>query len=301
MSTQTIQQTGRRRRGRVAHFRLDLAEWTVLRSALLTHAPDAATAPVGFAPEAFGLDPERPLSDPQRKRAWAALQLRGLATHVPDADDITALTPSCVLGMLMLLEPEVRVDVSSWSGDTVVNQAIAWSAGRTAAVARRRRQVRTADGETVFEQEPVVDVFLSAAGGLLGEIMRALPGRADPTPAEDRSPVRVGWPESAAIAQALRSGREDVATHLSGLPPSALGVLGSVSTSLAGGACVSAVRRHGAGSLAYHGVWLWTDSDVVELVDASSHAVTLRRTDLGRVRSGLLGALTGLLHAEEVL
>jgi len=300
MSAQTIERSGRQRRGRVAHFRLDVAEWAVLLGAVLRRAPHAV-APSGFGPDAFGLDPEHPLTEGERQRAWAALHLRGLATHVPADDDVAALTPSCLLGLLMLLEADVRVDVSSWSHDVIVNQAVAWSAGRTASVARRRRQTLADDGTAVLEQEPVVDVSLSAAGGLLTEVIRALPGRSGTGPVLDRSPVRVGWPESAAIAQALRSGREDVATHLSGLPASALSVLGAVSSALVGGACVSAVRRHEVGPLGFHGVWLWTESDVVELVDATSHAVTLRRTDLARVRTRLLTALTGLLHAEEVL
>lgn len=300
MSAQTMEHRGRAGRGPVAQFRLDVAEWTVLRAAILSRSPDASV-PAGFDPEAFGLDPERPLTDPERRRAWAGLQLRGLATHVPEEDDLTALTPGCLLGMLGLLESEVRVDVSSWSGSTVVNQAVIWAGGRTTSLARRRRQVRDADGSAVLEQEPVVDVSLSAAGGLLNEIMRALPGKVRTESVADRSPVRVGWPESAAIAQSLRSSRQDVATHLSGLPESALGVLGSVSTALTGGACVTALRHHNADDFAYHGVWLWTDSDVVELVDASAHAVTLRRTGLVDVRTGLLTALTGLLHAEEVL
>lgn len=298
MSAQTIQQ-GRQGRSRVAHFRLDVAEWTVLRRALLSRVPGAVT-PAGFAPESFGLDPEDPLTPDERARAWASLRLRGLATHTPDRDDVTGLTPSCVLGMLMLLESDVRVDISSWSGDVVVNEAVAWSGGRTAALARRRRRVLTPGGEVALEQEPVVDVSLSAAGGLLTQVMRALPSHAGGTPA-DRSPVRVGWPESAAIAQALRLGRDDVALHLSGLPASALSVLGAVASELTGGACVSAARRREDGALAFHGVWLWTESDVVELVDATTHGVTLRRTDLLRVRNGLLTALTGLLHAEEVL
>ncbi|HLT83387.1 MAG TPA: hypothetical protein VKZ83_04050 [Phototrophicaceae bacterium] len=300
MSAQTLSHTGRQERGRVARFRLDVAEWTVLRAALLSRVR-AGSTPAGFEPEAFGLDPERPLTADQRARAWAGLQLRGLATHVPAEDDVTALTPSCVLGMLMLLEAEVRVDVSSWADDVVVNQAVAWSSGRTAAVARRRRQLRVADGAALLEPEPVVEVSLSAAGGLLTEVMRALPGPPAAVALEDRSPVRIGWPESAAIAQALRSGREDVAAHLSGLPASALSLLGAASAPLTGGASVSAVRRQGGGTLAFSGVWLWTDTDVVELVDASPHAVTLRRTNLGRVRHELLTALTGLLHAEEVL
>lgn len=299
MSAQTVQQA-RQGRSRVAHLRLDVAEWTVLQRALLSHVPDAQ-APAGFGPEAFGLDPDQPLTPDERVRAWASLQLRGLATHVPDEDDVTGLTPPCVLGMLMLLDPDLRVDVSSWSGDVVVNQAVGWSEGRTAALARRRRLTRTATGEPALEQEPVVEVALSAAGGLLAEVMRALPAHVSGGAPTDRSPVRVGWPESAAIAQALRSGRADVAAHLSGLPASALAVLGAISTSLTGGACVSAARRHDDATLAFHGVWLWTDADVVELVDASAHGVTLRRTDLLRVRNALLTALTGLLHAEEVL
>jgi len=300
MSAQTMERSGRQRRGRVAHFRLDLAEWAVLLTAVLRRAPQAA-APTGFAAGSLGLDPERPLTTAERERAWAALRLRGLATRIPDDDDVSALTPSCLLGLLMLLEADVRVNVSSWSGDMIVNQAVAWSAGRTASVARRRRQSLGTDGAPVLEQEPVVDVSLSAAGGLLTEVMRALPGKTAPEPVTDRSPVRVGWPESAAIAHALRSGREDVATHLSGLPPSALSVLGAVSSPLVGGACVTAVRRHDERALGFHGVWLWTENDVVELVDATSHAVTLRRTDLVQVRTRLLTALTGLLHAEEVL
>lgn len=298
MSAQTVQQ-GRQARSRVAHFRLDVAEWTVLRRALLSRVPGAVT-PAGFTPEAFGLDPDEPLTPDERARAWASLQLRGLATHTPLRDDVTGLTPSCVLGMLMLLESDVRVDVSSWSGDVVVNEAVAWSAGRTAALARRRRRVRTPGGETLLEQEPVVEISLSAAGGLLSQVMRALPHHVGGPPA-DRSPVRVGWPESAAIAEALRLGRADVALHLSSLPASALSVLDAVSTDLTGGACVSAARRHDDGALAFHGVWLWTETDVVDLVDATTHGVTLRRTDLMRVRNGLLTALTGLLHAEEVL
>lgn len=302
MSVQAISHPTRGRRSRVARFRLDVAEWTVLRAALLSRVPDAST-PAGFCPAAFGLDPERPLTADQRVRAWQGLQLRGLATHVPAVDDVTALAPACVLGMLMLLDSQVRVDVSSWSEDVVVNQTVAWSDGRTAALARRRRHVWTDDGDRLLEQEPVVDVSLTAAGALLTEVMRALPaGSSRSAPPLDRSPVRVGWTESAAIAQALRSGREDVATHLSGLPPTALSVLGAVSTSLSGGACVSARRHPDDGdALAFHGVWLWTDQDVVELVDASAGAVTLRRTDLTRVRHNLLGALTGLLHAEEAL
>src|SRR5699024_626434 len=107
------------------------------------------------------------------------------------------------------------------------------------------------------------------------EILRALPGPPAAAPADaDRSPVRIGWPESAAIAHALRSGREDVATHLSGLPPTALAVLGSVAAGIAGGASVSAARRHCSAAFGFHGVWLWTEADVVELVDATSHAVT---------------------------
>lgn len=298
MSTQTIER--RQGRRRVAHFRLDVAEWTVLRAALLPRA-HGSTGPAGFTPESFGLDPEQPLTPVERERAWSGLLLRGLATHVPAEDDIAALTPSCILGMLMLLEADVRVDVSAWSGDVVVNQTVAWSDGRTAALARRRRQVGTASGGSVLEQEPVVDLSLSAAGGLLTEAMRALPGQVTATAPKDRSPVRIGWPQSAAIAEALRSGREEVATHLSGLPASALAVLGSVATSLVGGACVSAMRRNDDGALGFHGVWLWTEADVVELVDATCHAVTLRRTDLEHVREGLLTALTGLLHAEEVL
>jgi len=301
MVAQTVEYDRRQGRGRVTHVRLDIAEWMVLRTALLSRVPGGST-PAGFNPEDFGLDPVQPLTPAERARAWASLRLRGLATHIPAEDDVTALTPACVLGMLMLVEAEVRVDVSSWSGGVVVNQAIAWSSGRTAALARRRRQVRVADGETLLEQEPVVDISLSAAGGLLAEIMRALPGPPGAPPAgADRSPVRIGWPESAAIAQALRSGRADVATHLSGLAPGALAVLGSAAAGIAGGASVSAVRRPSSATLGFHGVWLWTEADVVELVDATSHAVTLRRTDLDRVRQELLTALTGLLHAEEVL
>lgn len=299
MSTQTAP-PGLDRRARVAHFRLDVAEWTVLHRALRSRVPDAVT-PAGFGPESFGLDPAHPLTQDERERAWTNLQLRGLATHVPDDDDVTALTPSCVLGMRTLVESDVRVDVSSWSEGVVVNQAVGWSSGRTAALARRRRQGSTEDGAAALEQEPVVELSLSAASGLLGLIMRALPGPVGTGSSTDRSPVRVGWPQSAAIAQALRSGREDVATHLSGLPASALSVLGSISTALSGGACVSAVRPHDGGASAFHGVWLWTDADVVELVDATANGVTLRRTDLLRVRNGLLTALTGLLHAEEVL
>lgn len=300
MSTQTIQRSGRPRPSRVAHFRLDVAEWLVLRSAILSRAPGAAT-PAGFTPEAFGLDPERPLTAAESERAWTALVHRGLATHVPDTDDVTALTPGCILGMRMLIEPDARVDVSSWAGELVVNQTVAWSAGRTASVARRRRR-RTSEGEPVLEQEPVIEVSLSSAGGLLSDVMRALPPHAGPSASTDRSPVRVGWPESAAIAQALRSGRADVAAHLSGLPSSALSVLGAVATTLTGGACISAQRRYDDdAALGFHGVWLWTEEDVVELVDASSAGVTLRRTDLTRVRTSLLSAVTGLLHAEEVL
>ncbi len=259
------------------------------------------TTPSDFCPASFGLDPACPLDPVERARAWASLQLRGLATHTPEQDDVAALTPSCVLGMLMLLEPEVRVDVSSWSGDTVVNQSVAWSSGRTASLTRRRRRLRTADGGLVTEQEPVVEISLSVAGGLLPEIMRALPGEVG-ADSGDRSPVRVGWPQSAAVAEALRSGRADVATHLSDLPSCALAVLGSGSTTLTGGACITALRRHDdSAHLGYRGVWLWTETDVVELVDATAHGVTLRRTDVARVRSALLTALTGMLHAEEVL
>ena len=300
MSAQTVLRARRQAHSKVARFRLDVAEWTVLRSALLSRAPASGT-PAGFEPESFGLDPDRPLTDEQRARAWAGLQLRGLASHVPAEDTATALTPPCVLGMLQLLESEVRVDVATWSGDVVVNQAVAWSAGRTAAVSRRRRQSGVTGGAAVLEQEPVVEVSLSAAGGLLNEVVRALPGPTASFGPEHRSPVRVGWPESAAIAQAMRSGRQDVAAHLAGLPTSALSVLGSLAGDVTGGASVSAVRLRGAEALAFRGVWMWTEADVVELVDASSRAVTLRRTDLGQVRQELLSALTGLLHAEEVL
>src|SRR5699024_7723462 len=148
-----------------------------------------------FDPESFGLDPERPLTDPERQRAWAGLKIRGLATHVPPEDDLTALTPGCLLGLLALLNSEVQVDLSSWSGSTVVNQAVAWSGGRTTSLARRRQQVRGEDGTAVLEQETEVEVSLSAAGGLLSEIMRVLPGRFTAEEVTDRSPVRVGWPQ----------------------------------------------------------------------------------------------------------
>lgn len=115
----------------------------------------------------------------------------------------------------------------------------------------------------------------------------------------DSSPVEIGWPESAAVAHSLRAGRDDVAAHLAALPPRALGLLGALASGITGGACISGRRRRGAALLGFRGVWLWTGSDLVELVSVTEETVTLRRTDAAGLRTRLLTALTSLAHATE--
>lgn len=301
--TITTYRGSRPRGGRAARFGLDLAEWLVLRSALLRHAPDAAT-PAGFDPGDFGLAATAPLTDGERRAAWQRLHRRGLATEVPATDDPAALVPAALPGLALLLEAQVRVDVQGWSGDRAVTQAVAWDGSRTAALARRRRTARpapasaaaAADGGPAAEQEPVVELSLSSAGPV-PEVLRALPAGDPAAGPVDPTPVTISWPESAAVVGALRADRADVAAHLAGLSPHALGLLGAVSGTITGGASVSGRRRRGGDVLGFRRVWLWTAGDVVELVTATEETVTLRRTEAARLRTDLLTALTGLAHA----
>lgn len=140
-----------------------------------------------------------------------------------------------------------------------------------------------------------MELAVSGGGGLVDEVLRALPP-GPPAPTEGEA-VEVGWQESVAVAHALRTGRADVAAHLSGLPAAALELLGAVSTRLTGGASITGATRHeSATTLGFHNVWLWTEADLVELVGATSQHVTLRRSTPARLRTRLLAAVTGLLH-----
>lgn len=293
--TITIHRGTRPGAARAARFDLDVAEWLALRSALLRHAPDRAT-PAAFDPADFGLDPDAPLDDDERHRAWTALHRRGLATAVPPVDDPAALTPAVLSGLALLLAAEVRVDLQGWSGSRAVTQAVAWSGARTAALARRRcRTTLTQDGREVpvARQEPVVELSLSS-GGPVPELLRALPQTA--AGPVDPAPVQLGWHESAAVAGALRAGREEVAAHLAGLTPDALAVLG-IASAPTGGATLSARRGLGEDVLGFRRVWLWAGDAAVELVTATAETVVLRRTDASLLRRDLLTALTGLVHA----
>lgn len=333
--THTPLSTGPRARPRAAaRHRLDVAEWLVLRAALLAAVPEAATPP-DFDPSAFGLDPDRPLSPVERDRAWAALGARGLAAD-GGTQDLAGLTPGFAAALLGLVRARVHVDVVSWSGRVGIHQSTAWTRGGTVALARRRRSttpmdrpsgssthrnsgrpmiqkgdpsgadvadagadvadagVDGADAPGRTEQEPVVELSVAGEGGLLPEVWRAIPRHDVPGSGGLATPVRIGWHESAAVAHAMRNGREDVAAHLSGLPPEALALLGSVSTTLLGGAHVTLGQV--GGDPRVHGAWLWTETDVVELLGATQDAVVLRRTSNDRLRSELLSTLTGLLH-----
>ena len=275
--------------GRVARFRLDVGEWLVLREALCAEVP-GATTPASFDPVAFGLPATGALSADEQRRSAEMLQQRTLA--LPAGQGVR-LHPAALLGLLLLLEPQVRIDVSSWSGSTALTQAVAWGAGRTTSLARRCR-VTSAHGADVAEQEGAVDLTLSGGGGLIDEVMRGLPP--SPPAAVPGETVEVGWRESAAVVHALRTGRADVAAHLSGLPDQALEMLGAVS-GLTGGASITGATGHPrVGALGFHGVWLWTETDLIELVGTTSRTVTLRRSTAARLRRSLLAAVTGLLH-----
>lgn len=293
MADTEIRTGPRPQRGAAARIRLDVAEWLVLRAALLEAVPHAALPP-DFDPPAFGLDASRPLTATEQDRAWAALAARGVTRD--GARGLAGLVPGFAAGLLGLVESELHIDVVSWSAETGIHQAIAWARGRAVTLARRRRTATRDDGRRTTEQEPVVEISLRGERGLIEEVGRALPRHDVASSAGPATPVRIGWSESAAVAQAMRSGRQDVAAHLSGLPVEALALLGSVSTQLRAGAHVTLGR---AGEPArVHGAWLWTDTDVVELLGATEDAVVLRRTTNEHLRSGLLSTLTGLLHAQ---
>lgn len=278
--------------GRVARFRLDVGEWLLLREVLCAEVAGAST-PAAFDPVALGLPATDALSADERRRAAGALHRRGLVL-APEPDGTIRVHPAALLGLLQLVEPQVRIDVSSWSGSTSLTQALAWGAGRTTSLARRCRAT-SAHGADVAEQEGVVELAVSGGGGLVDEVLRALPP-GPPAPTEGEA-VEVGWQESVAVAHALRTGRADVAAHLSGLPAAALELLGAVSTRLTGGASITGATRHeSATTLGFHNVWLWTEADLVELVGATSQHVTLRRSTPARLRTRLLAAVTGLLH-----
>lgn len=293
MSTQTIRRPARQ--AGITRFRLGVEEWLALRAAVLAQAD--GTTPTGFAPEDLGRD--HCLSRAERHRAWESLCSRDLAVHVPDDDDLTAVAPEYVPGLRTLMQPEVCLDAGSWSGDVVLDRAVAWTGGRSASLMRRRHLVPTGG----LEQEDAVELSLSPEAVLLGDIMRALPTHDGPATAVLPDPVRVDWPESAGISQALRADRPDVAAHLSSLPPCALDGVAPAGKELVGGASVSGSRRGDAdGAHSFHGVWLWTCSDdIIELSDATAHGVLLRPTDVARVRTGVVSALTALLQAPEAL
>jgi len=273
--------------GRVARFRLDVGEWLVLREALCAEAP-GRTTPASFDPVAFGLPATGALGADERHRAVDMLYQRKLVLGTE-----VRLHPAVLLGLRLLLEPQVRIEVSSWSGSTALTQAVAWGAGRTTALARRCRAT-SAHGADVAEQEGAVELTLCGGGGLIDEVMRALPP--SPPAAVPGEAVEVGWRESAAVVHALRTGRADVAAHLSGLPDRALELLGAASRLTGGASIIGATGHPRVGTLGVHGVWLWTENDLIELVGATSDSVTLRRSTAARLRRSLLAAVTGLLH-----
>ncbi|WP_127573466.1 hypothetical protein [Georgenia faecalis] len=307
----------RARRPRSARFRLDVGEWLVLRRALVRAAPWGAASPTAmaadFRPEAFGLAPEAPLPESERRRAWALLRERGLARYVPPDDDLDALVVPFAAALRALAEPEVLADVRSWAALAGTTGTIAWSAGRTVALSRELRRLTPArDGRERYEHAGAVELSLAADGTLLEEILLALPLRDDdgrPGPA-----VVIGWDAAHAVAEALRAGQGEIVPHLLDLPAESLATLGISARSLTGGAQLT-VRCPGGGHRVapavggsghpdepvLQGVWLWTPADVVELLDAAGSEVTLRRTSMRGVRAGLLSTFTGLLNVEEVL
>lgn len=285
MSAQTI----RRTQTRIARFDLGAVEWLVLRAALLARA--GGTTPRGFASADLGHT--RPLSRDERARAWESLCERGLATHVPAVDQQEAIAPRYLPALCVLTHPDVRLDAGSWHGDVVVDRAVSWTASRTASLTRRR----AIDSTAGLDPEGTVELALSWDAVLLGEVMRALPARNGPATAVLPSPVRVDGPGSAEMAHALSAEPPEVAAHLSFLPPYALAAVAA--SPLVGGASVSGSRGPGTGG--FHGVWLWTDSQIVELADTCAGGVVLRPTDVTRVRTGVVSALTELLSSSEAL
>src|SRR5699024_1940672 len=135
--------------GRVARFRLDVAEWLVLREVLRDEAPGAT--PTAFDPPAFGLPAGGGLSTRERRWAVDALNRRHLVL-APERNGAVRIHPGALPGLLLLLQPQVRLDVSSWSGPTAITQAVAWGAGYTAALARRC-PATSAHGADVAGQE----------------------------------------------------------------------------------------------------------------------------------------------------
>lgn len=299
MSTTAVRSGTRPGRGSAVRLRLDVAEWLALRESLHEAVPGART-PAEFDPEALGLPPDASLSAAEHDRAWASLTARGLTRG--SLRDLTGLVPGFAAGLLELLQPQLWVDVRGWSGGSSIQQSIAWSRGRTISLARRgcATQQRTVAGAhgAALDPEPAVELAISIDGSLIDEIWRALPDHYPAGRIGAAHPVRIGWHESAAVAQAMRTGRHDVARHLSGLPPEALALLGAASTTLIAGTSIT-VRREPTPRV--RGVWLWTESDIIELLDATEKTVALRRSSTGRLRRDLLGTITELLRSEEVL
>jgi hypothetical protein len=307
MTAQTVRPLVRQRKARSTRFRLDVGEWLVLRGAVLDAVVDAPMS-ADFAPAAFGLDESAPMTEAERRRSWQMLAQRGLARYVPSTDDLDAVVQPFAASLMTLALADVRVDLRSWSGAVGTTHSTTWRDGHTVALSRRRRLASPAgDGELRYEQESTVEISLASDGSLVEEILQALPVYDAPGTNGVGAPVTTGWTMSHTVAEAMRRGRQEVVPHLFALDASALRKLRTAATALTGGVQILAYRsqggRPGAGAdqLAFEGAWVWTPSDIIELLSATSDEVTLQRTTVCTVRTRLLVALTGLLHADEFL
>lgn len=280
---------------RAARVALDAAEWLAVAAALSADAPQAAL-PEDFLAPAFGLDGLRP---GEVRAGYELLRARGLVTRRAPAPGLVALEPAFAAALGPLLAPRLRIEVNSWWQGTAINQSVSWHAPDLVALSRRRATTGSpgSAGAGGLVQEPAVHLEIAADTSPLQPVMTALPPQH--TTGATGEPVTLDTRTYAALAQAVREGRLDVAEHAAGLAGEPLASLGALSHGVPGGAYIRVYGPGGAATVRhYSSMWLWTSREVLEVRDAGERTTTVQPTSGAGLHATLLGVLTSLLTQE---
>lgn len=225
---------------------------------------------------------------------------RGLVTGRAPAPALVTLEPTFAAALHPLLAPQLRIEVNSWWHGTAISQSVSWHARDLVALSRRRRTVAGSpiSAEVAgLAQEPAVHLEIATDASPLQPVMTALPPQHTTGPTG--APVTLATPTYAALAQAVREGRLDVAEHAAGLTGEPLASLGALAHGVPGGAYIRGYGPGEAGGVRrYSSMWLWTAREVLEVRDAGERTTTVQPTSGAGLHATLLAVLTSLLSRE---